>query len=292
VQGYIKLWRQIQDTDFWHDEFCRGLAFIDMLMLAAHKPTSVRIRGVRIALKRGQLALSVREAERRWKWNSHGRVNRFLKELEIDTQISTQKNNVCTVVTIINYDKYQGTDTQNGTQTDTQTDTQNGTQTAHKQHTDGTQTATYNNGKNIKNVEEWKETHTGRGEQIVQDSPKKNGENDTTLADNIRIPNRDEIKKWYDEVLFAFEDAPPGISDRATIEANICELINDGRSFSHFLEIVDWVRNAPAHSKVIRPRDGKQLTAAKNWTLWMSKMRDQLELQTKHQEVKRKEARR
>ena len=114
-QGYIKLYRQIEDTALWSCEpFSRSQAWIDMLIMACHKPHAVRIRGILIKLTRGQLALSEYEYAKRWQW-SRGKVRRFLTELQNELQIVLQKNNVTTVVSITNYDRYQGNGTANGT---------------------------------------------------------------------------------------------------------------------------------------------------------------------------------
>jgi hypothetical protein len=115
--GYIKLHRCIQDNPDWSAEpFTRSQAWIDMLLNASYKPHAVRIRGIKIDLSRGQLALSEVEYAKRWNW-SRGKVHRFLKELESKTvqQITQQKTNITSVVTIINYDQYQGDDTASDT---------------------------------------------------------------------------------------------------------------------------------------------------------------------------------
>jgi len=112
--GYIKLHRQIQLSDDWHKEpFTRGQAWVDMLLNAAYKPTYVRIRGIKVHLTRGQLALSVREYAKRWQW-SRTKVSAFLEEMchQKDHRISIEKTNVTTVVTILNYDLYQGEEPQ------------------------------------------------------------------------------------------------------------------------------------------------------------------------------------
>jgi len=126
--GWIKIWRQVMDTDLWLEEkFTRGQAWIDLLMLANHQDGFVRVRGVKVEVKRGQIALSEVELAKRWKW-SRGKVRRFCSELESKTvqQIEQQKNNVTTLISIINYEKYQGNgtadSTADGQQTVQQTD--------------------------------------------------------------------------------------------------------------------------------------------------------------------------
>lgn len=106
-KGYIKLSRKLAKSPMWLGEpFCRALAWIDLIMLANFKDGYVRIRGVRIDLKRGQLAASSVFLADRWKW-SRTKVASFLNELEKEQQIGQQKTNVTNVVTILNYDRYQ-----------------------------------------------------------------------------------------------------------------------------------------------------------------------------------------
>lgn len=124
TQGYIKLYRQLQHNEEWLSEpFTRSQAWIDMLLNAAHRPHAIRIRGIKITLERGQLAMSEVEYATRWKW-SRGKVRRFLAEKASKTvqQIVQQKNNVSTIVTIINYDAYQGDGQQTVQQVVQQTD--------------------------------------------------------------------------------------------------------------------------------------------------------------------------
>jgi hypothetical protein len=138
-RGWIKLYRKIQDNPSWTAEpFTHSQAWVDLLLLANHKDGHILVRGNKVPVLRGQVGWSVLSLSRRWKW-SRGKVNRFLDELETEQQIVQQKNRVTSVITIINYDSYQG----NGQQTEQQTD--------NRQATDGQQTDTNNNNKNEKN---------------------------------------------------------------------------------------------------------------------------------------------
>lgn len=135
AQGYIKLYRALMDNRLWTDEpFTRGQAWVDLLMLANHKPGYFRVRGNRIDVKRGQVGWSVQRLAKRWGW-SRGKAQRFLNELEIDQQIEQQKNTLSSLITITNYELYQG-------ETDSR---QNSRRTA-----DGQQTDTNKNEKNEK----------------------------------------------------------------------------------------------------------------------------------------------
>lgn len=126
----------------WKDEkFSRGQAWIDLLMLANHKDSYVRKRGIKIDVLRGQVGWSERQLAERWQW-SRGKVRRFLDELENDLQISQQNGpqniNVTSLITIVNYEKYQTIEPQNGPQTD------------HKRTTNSTMNKNDKNDKNVK----------------------------------------------------------------------------------------------------------------------------------------------
>ena len=142
MSGWIKLHRKIMNNPFYFAEpFTRMQAWVDLLLIANHKDGFFRVRGIRVETKRGQVGYTSESLGKRWTW-SKGKVLRFLNELQNDTQIETQKSNITTLITILNYEIYQGDGTQNETQNDTQTE--------HKRNADGTQTDANKNVKNIK----------------------------------------------------------------------------------------------------------------------------------------------
>ena len=115
--GWVKIYRKVMDNPIWLCEpFTRGQAWIDLILIANHKPGYFRSRGVRIDVDRGQTGNSLETLAKRWKW-SKGKVRRFICELETEGQIVTQKTNVTTLITICNYESYQESDTQKEPQT-------------------------------------------------------------------------------------------------------------------------------------------------------------------------------
>lgn len=128
AQGWIKLHRCIIDNWVWDCEFSYGQAWIDLLMKACHKPNKLMIKGQMISLERGQQARSEVTLAKEWKW-SRGKVRRFLSRLEGDSMIVHQTDNLTSIITICNYDSFQGGDTADGTADGTA----NGQQTVHKQ---------------------------------------------------------------------------------------------------------------------------------------------------------------
>jgi len=115
MDGWVKIHRQMSENDLWTCEpFSRGQAWVDMILLANHKPNFFYKRGVKVNVERGQLAWSELALSERWKW-SRNKVRKFLKDLEKEHQIEQQKTNVTQVVTIKNYDKFQEKDTKQNT---------------------------------------------------------------------------------------------------------------------------------------------------------------------------------
>lgn len=148
-QGYIKLFRQLQDNEIWTSEkFTDGQAWVDLILLANHTPGIIKKRGIRIDLKRGQIGWSEVQLSKRWRW-SRGKVRRFLKYLDAEKMIKTvqqtgqQNKFITTHIEIVNYETYQGDGTANGTLNSTA----NGQQTDSKRYRNNKE-ENENNGKN------------------------------------------------------------------------------------------------------------------------------------------------
>jgi len=142
-EGYIKLWRSSVDNKFYFAEpFTKWQAWVDLLLLANHTDSYTReVRGITVEIKRGQVIAGEQFLADRWQW-SRGKVRRYLQQLEGKTvqQIVQQKDNVITVISIVNWGLYQNSDTTNNTADGTTNST-----------TDGQQTDTIKNVKNVKN---------------------------------------------------------------------------------------------------------------------------------------------
>ncbi len=108
MNGWIKLHRQIMENDIYFEErFTRAQAWVDLLLLAAHTEREISIRNVTIYLKPGELAYSQRTLAERWRWHRNTVAN-FIKELEKRGMIYHRKTNITTVISIINWNIYQG----------------------------------------------------------------------------------------------------------------------------------------------------------------------------------------
>lgn len=121
AKGWIKVHRTICENELWLSEpFTKAQAWVDLLLLADHENDETG-RYRKGTVYRGKEFLS-----KRWKW-SRNKVTRFYDYLEkkgMITQYKTQGGtHNGTLVTIVNYDKYQKRNTQYDTQCDAQNDT-------------------------------------------------------------------------------------------------------------------------------------------------------------------------
>lgn len=107
-KGWLKIQRSLLNSEEWVSEvFSRPQAWIDLLFLTNYKDGSIRVSGQIIPIKRGQCGYSVLTLSKRWKW-SRGKTQKYLDELQhIEHRIEQLKSNRTTVISILNYDKYQ-----------------------------------------------------------------------------------------------------------------------------------------------------------------------------------------
>ena len=106
-QGWIKIFRSItDDDDYFAERFTREMAWIDLLLLANFKDSTIIKRGIKIQLNRGQIFKSIRFLSDRWQWNARTTM-KFLDSLELEGKIQRKITNVNTLITITNYSNYQ-----------------------------------------------------------------------------------------------------------------------------------------------------------------------------------------
>lgn len=105
--GWVTIHRKLVESDLWLAEpFTKGQAWADLIISANHTDGFFWVRGNRVVVKRGQIGWSELTMAARWKW-SKNKVRRFLKWLETEQQIVQQKSSITTIISLINYDRYQ-----------------------------------------------------------------------------------------------------------------------------------------------------------------------------------------
>lgn len=129
MRGYIKLYRQIADNPIWRIKpFSEGQAWVDMLCITNYEKGFIKTKnGEIISLERGDCGYSVLTLSERWGW-SRGKVKRFLNLLETQKMIQQKMHGKLTIISILNFSKYQNRTTNDATN-DATNDTTNGQQT-------------------------------------------------------------------------------------------------------------------------------------------------------------------
>lgn len=105
MSGYARFHRSLIGHPAFRND-AEAMAFAYLVLRAAWKPVRVRYKGKAIELKRGQLAMSVRDLADAMD-RDKGWVDRLLKRLKSETMCETHAETGVMVVTICNYDKYQ-----------------------------------------------------------------------------------------------------------------------------------------------------------------------------------------
>jgi hypothetical protein len=129
MMGWVKVYRAIQENEFYFSErFTKTQAWIDLILLANHKPNTIFLRGVEVRLGRGDLAYSQVTLAKRWKWNERT-VKKYLKMLQDRQMIQSRFSNITTIISINNYHRYQNNTEQNTEQSTSRIQTDNNDKT-------------------------------------------------------------------------------------------------------------------------------------------------------------------
>lgn len=107
--GYIKLWRRVQDSFIWQDPEALKL-WVYLLLEANFKDTEFMFMGSKHILKRGQLMRGYRKIAIETHI-SRAKVGRIISMLKSETLIETRNINICSIISIVKYDDYQAVET-------------------------------------------------------------------------------------------------------------------------------------------------------------------------------------
>ena len=122
--GWIKIHRSILKNPWMKDADVLGI-WVYILLSVAYQPEDVVFEGKRITLRPGQGLFKMRQMAKTL-GVSHSKLNRVINVFKSETQIETQTSPRNTLITVVNWGKYQVRGTQNETQTE------------HKRNTNGT----------------------------------------------------------------------------------------------------------------------------------------------------------
>lgn len=108
MEGWIRIYRQIKNSWIWKDKepFDKRSAWIDLLLSVNHKSKIIPFENSFIEIERGQTLTSIKFLAERWKWSRH-KVSDYLNQLEQDTMIVQVRDKRKTLISIVNYNKFQ-----------------------------------------------------------------------------------------------------------------------------------------------------------------------------------------
>lgn len=133
--GWVKISRELLDSSIWKTDkpFDERSAWIDLILMANHEDGEFIDRQRKlIKIPRGSLYTSTGKLAQRWHW-SRNKVIRYLGTLtgtQMVTQTGTQTG---TLLTLVNYDKFQGRRTADGAADGTSYGAADGARTRNKE---------------------------------------------------------------------------------------------------------------------------------------------------------------
>ena len=196
MEGWIKIHRKILENPIISNDYLA--VWIYLLVNATHKEIPALFKGKKITLKEGQLITGRKSISSKLKI-SESKIYRIINEFKSEQQIEQQTSNKSSLITILNWNRYQ------------QTEQQIETQMNNKWTTSEQQVNTNKNVKNDKNVknniisasEEASSADTAKANRKHKYGEYKNvllkDEELQTLKENYQ--NWEELIKYLDEYI-------------------------------------------------------------------------------------------
>ena len=179
-KGWVKFHREQFNHWISKKPFCDGYAWTYLYTRANFKKNMVNFRNEYIEVERGQFLTSKLQLQRIFGW-TYRHVENFLLALKNDENITYRMTNRYIVITIINYEFYQGDEEQNEEQNEEQVKNRLGT---------GLERG--NTNKNVlKNVNNEKKEKKGK---------KISFNFKTNLFNNLTIEQMEEYEKKYPDI--------------------------------------------------------------------------------------------
>ena len=110
--GYVRLYRKILDNPIIWKDSDHVAIWIYLLLNATHKEISVIFKGEKTILRPGQLIVGSKAIAEELNIN-YVKVHRVLNDFKVEKQIEKQASNKNSLITILNWEKYQSCEKQN-----------------------------------------------------------------------------------------------------------------------------------------------------------------------------------
>lgn len=112
MEGWIKLHRKILDNPIIFKDKDYLAVWIYLLLNATHKEIPALFKGKKIILQKGQLITGRKSMSNQLKI-SESKIYRIINDFKSEQQIEQQTSNQNSLITILNWDKYQQIEQQN-----------------------------------------------------------------------------------------------------------------------------------------------------------------------------------
>lgn len=223
--GRFQIDRTLLNHDLWLSEpFTRGQAWVDLIGLANFTEGYIFKRGIKVTINRGFVGVNQETLAIRWKW-SRGKVVRFLSMLKKENmiKIEQQKNCITSLISIINYDKYQFISTTNETANNTASGSANktGNRTPNETGDEAAKEAANEtpSGTGDKAAKETaNETPNGTGDEAAKETANGTGYNKNNNVNNVN-KNNDNTSKRSASLFFVDEVKDIVIQNQPWVEA-------------------------------------------------------------------------
>ena len=189
MQGWVSVHRKMLDNPVVFKDADHVAVWMYLLLNATHKECQVLFKGKKITLLPGQL-ITGRKVIADFLGISESKVKRVLLDFESDQQIDRQRSNRNSLISLINWDKYQISDQQNGQQVTskwTASDQQNGEKTQKNDQQSDQPMTSENSVNSSKNEDRWQQCDQQNGQQVT--SKEKENFQKVTTNNNITINN-------------------------------------------------------------------------------------------------------
>lgn len=151
MEGWIKIHRKILENPIICKDSDYLAVWIYLLLNATHKEIPALFKGKKIILQKGQL-ITGRKSMSNYLKISESKIYRIINDFKSEQQIEQQTSNQNSLITILNWDKYQQNEQQNEQQ-------MNNERTTNEQQV--------NTNKNVKNIKNDKNVTTTVGDSCV-----------------------------------------------------------------------------------------------------------------------------
>ena len=105
-KGYVVMWRSAWDNALFHERANNISAWMYLIAHANYKNSAISTSGGVVNVERGQLHTTIRFLALVFQWDPKT-VMRFLQKLEKAGMVTQNKSPHGTLLTIVNYNKYQ-----------------------------------------------------------------------------------------------------------------------------------------------------------------------------------------